>query len=315
MHNKINAKPLVSILIPVYNRSEYIAETLSCAFSQSYDNIEIIVVDNASTDGTWEICKSLSENEPRIKIYRNAENVGPVNNWRKCISYASGEYAKILWSDDLISHDYIEKTLHLFNNDVGFVFTSVVIDDDFNKTDHVYYQYGDTGLYPSIRYLDEAMLDNKLPVSPGCAIFRLADLKKNLVNGVESPSFSDFSNHGAGPDLLMFLLTALHYPYIGFVNEPLSFFREHSGSISLSMKRLDLYDRYQQAKIWFCAKYLSHDVQRRLSSITWVQRAMITKKLSMFSSINLIYGEGIAAPSTYSVIFFVILKIYQRMGF
>ena len=307
-----NEKPLVSVLIPVYQRETFISQTIECVLKQTYENIEIVIVDNASTDHTYEICRMYADKSNAIRLYKNDTNIGPVNNWRRCLELAKGEYAKILWSDDLMSHDYIEKTLQYLNDDVGFVFTSVIIDDSFDKGGRIYYKYGDSGLYPSIRYIDDAILNNKLPVSPGCAIFRLSDLRKNLVDGIESPSFSDFATHGAGPDLLLFLLTALHYPYIGFVNEPLSFFREHSGSISLTMQRLDLYDRYQQAKLWFCSRYMPCDLQTKLSSITWVQRAMLTKKPSAFSSLKTIYGEYVAIPSACFAAFFFIRKIYQK---
>ncbi|WP_421300349.1 glycosyltransferase family 2 protein [Aeromonas veronii] len=313
MSKVIKENPLVSILIPTFNREAYISETISSALAQTYQNIEVIVVDNASSDNTWEVCKHFSDLDPRVKTYRNEKNIGPVNNWRRCISCASGQYAKILWSDDLISNDYVEKTIRCFNDDVAFVFTSVVISDSFDKKDNIFYQYGETGLYPSIRYLHDAVITEKLPVSPGCALFRLSDLKYNLVNDIDSPSFNDFANHGAGPDILLFLLTALHYPYIGFVNEPLSFFREHDGSISLTMRKIDLYDRYQQAKLWFSYHYLPNEIQRQLSSITWGQRSLLTKKINRFSMIKSIYGDKINTPSMLEVVKFFLTKIYSKL--
>ena len=315
MNKPYDGKPLISILIPSYNREKYISETLSCAISQSYDNIEIILVDNASTDKTWELCQKISKTDSRIKIYRNKENIGPVNNWKKCISYASGEYAKILWSDDLMASDFIEKTIRLFSDDVGFVFTSVVVGSNFDLNGRVHYRYGESGLYLSSKYIEDVMLGlrGQLPVSPGCAIFRLSDLKSNLVTKIESPSFDDFANHGAGPDLLLFLLTASHYPMVGFINEPLSFFREHGGSISLSMDRLDLYDRYQQVKLWFCFKFLNCHEQTMLSSVTWVQRALVAKGISRFSSIERIYGAWNMSPSFLCVVKFFLYKFYGKI--
>ena len=115
--------PLVSILVPTYNRVKFIEETIESALKQTYWNIEVVVVDNASTDGTWEkICSLASENE-RIKATRNDNNIGPVRNWIRCVELASGIYGKILWSDDLMDERFIEKTLALFDGSVGFVFT------------------------------------------------------------------------------------------------------------------------------------------------------------------------------------------------
>ncbi|MGL5843871.1 MAG: glycosyltransferase family 2 protein [Aeromonas hydrophila] len=313
MLNKNDGLPLVSILIPVFNREEFIGETITSALSQTYRNIEVIVVDNASTDNTWSVCSHYANSDSRVKIYRNEQNLGPVNNWKKCIYYASGIYAKILWSDDLISSDYVEKTMSIFNDDIGFVFTSVVINDSFEKKDKVYYQYGDTGLYSSIRYIHDSVLMGELPVSPGCAMFRLSDLKKNLVSEIDSPSFHDFANHGAGPDLLLFLLTALHYPYVGFINEPLSFFREHGGSISLQMKRIDLYDRYQQARLWFSYHFLPKEIQIKISSITWMQRLFLTREINQPSIIKKLYGDKIQLPAAINALTFFLHRVLKKI--
>lgn len=313
MSKVIKENPLVSILIPTFNRETYISETILSALTQTYQNIEVIVVDNASTDNTWKVCKHFSDLDPRVKVYQNEKNIGPVNNWKMCLSYASGTYAKILWSDDLICNSYIEKTLGYLNDDVGFVFTSTVISDSFEKKSEIHYQYGNSGLYSSIRYLHDSVLGGgKLPVSPGCAIFRLSDLRKNLITEIDSPSFHDFSSHGAGPDLLLFLLTALHYPYIGFVDEPLSFFREHDDSISLKMRRVDLYDRYQQTRFWFAYHFLPKNVQRKLSAITWVQRFCLTRKLNKPSMVIELYGDKVHSPEIMDIVNYIFERLYRK---
>ena len=88
---------LVSILIPVYNRETLIEDTVQSALNQTYPNIEIIVVDNKSTDRTWDILEKLANRDSRIKIFQNKTNIGPVRNWKRCIDNASGKYGKILW--------------------------------------------------------------------------------------------------------------------------------------------------------------------------------------------------------------------------
>ena len=114
---------MVSIIIPVYNSELFISETIQSAINQTYKNTEIIIVDNDSKDGSWEIIKKFQEKDNRIKSFRNQTNEGPVRNWLRCVEMASGHYIKILWSDDLIAENFIEKTLPLFSEDVGFVFT------------------------------------------------------------------------------------------------------------------------------------------------------------------------------------------------
>lgn len=69
---------LISIIIPVYNREDFIEECLESFFSQSYTNWEIIIVDDGSTDVSPEICRKLAEKDTRIKPYRNK------TCWRFC---------------------------------------------------------------------------------------------------------------------------------------------------------------------------------------------------------------------------------------
>ena len=98
--NVMDVQPLVSIVIPVFNRETLVQEAIESALKQTYDNIEIVVVDNCSTDKTWEVLQKY--NNPKIKIFRNNTNIGPVLNWKKGIELSSGEYIKLLFSDDMI---------------------------------------------------------------------------------------------------------------------------------------------------------------------------------------------------------------------
>lgn len=118
---------LVSILIPVYNRVSLVGETIESARNQTYQNIEIIIVDNCSTDGTWSVLKNFSKKDCRIRIFQNAENIGPVLNWKRCINEARGIYAKILFSDDLVSENFVENSLSVFEKDVAACFTIISI--------------------------------------------------------------------------------------------------------------------------------------------------------------------------------------------
>jgi len=310
----VSKLPLVSILIPVYQRKDFIGSAIDSALRQTYKNIEIVVVDNASTDGTWEVCQSYAIKDPRIKIFRNANNVGPVGNWKRCIQLASGQFAKILWSDDEISSNYVEKTISLLNNsDVGFVFTSTIIGAIFDTQEVASYRYGKTGVYPSFRVVLDFIKGTNVPVSPGCAIFRLKDLQDSLVEKIESPSFHDFCEHGAGPDLLIFLLTTTRYRYIGFVDEPLSFFREHGNSISISMKKVDLLDRYLQAKLWFSSQFLPDDLYLRFCTNSWIERLRYSGEFLSPSNFSMRFGTYKVKPNVWLAAQIILSKIIKKL--
>lgn len=104
-------------------------------------------------------------------------------------------------------------------------------------------------------YIKKAIFDERMPVSPGCAIFRTKDVQKNLLLQIPNKANSDFSMHAIGNDLLLFLLTANQYNYFGHVAEPLSFFREHEGSISISSARGKLPLHYAMARANFIENY------------------------------------------------------------
>ncbi len=274
----------VSILIPVYNREKLIEETVKSALNQTYENIEVIIVDNKSTDNTWQELEKLASEDERIKIFQNETNIGPVRNWKQCIDEANGEYGKILWSDDLIAPTFLEKTVHfLENKDVGFVFTGTEIFIDGTDKKSSNYFIGENGIYESKKYIDGVLFDGGYPVSPGCAMFRLKDLKKNLLVDIPNKVNSDFSMHAIGNDLLIFLLTSHQYKNFAFVNEKLSFFRAHKGSISVESNDGKLSLHYNLAKAYFAENY-RNDLIKKMNTNIWLN---INRYLTIAKKYNL----------------------------
>lgn len=263
--------PLVSILIPVYNREYLVRATIESAIKQTYRNIEIIAVDNKSTDKTYEVLKEYAEKYPNVKIYQNNENLGPVKNWQKCFEHANGEYVKILWSDDLIHESFIEKTLPILiaDSNIGFVFTGTEIFDDITHSRiKSSYFIENTDKYDSKRFIEGSLLEKPCPVSPGNAIFRKNDVMNNLVIEIPNNLGIDFKMHGMGNDLLLFLLTAIKYSKFSFVNEPLSFFRAHKNSITISEDAYKTSIRYTMAKAYFVENYIKGTIlEKKFNSI------------------------------------------------
>ena len=109
--------PLVSICIPTYLGAEFISETISSVISQSYKNLELIIVDDKSPDNTREVISKIDD--PRIKYYRNSKNLGPEANWNRCLEKAKGKYYKLLPHDDLLFNDSIRKQVEVLEDDVN----------------------------------------------------------------------------------------------------------------------------------------------------------------------------------------------------
>jgi len=272
--------PKVSILIPVFNRKDFIAECIQSALNQTYTNFEIVVADNASDDGTWEICQKFAEKDRRVRIFRNETNVGPVRNWKCCFDWARGEFGKILFSDDSIVPQYLERTLPFIEDvQVGFAYALAEIGERpgcgvINQNS----PFKKSGKIASNAYIEEACIGVRTPVSPGAAIFRMADLKRNLMMEVPSPTFHDFAALGAGPDLLLYLLTANQYTHIAYVDEPLAFFRAHPSSITVREKS-HIGGRYNQARLWFVSNYSADSLISRTIARAWLSDCKRQRKL------------------------------------
>lgn len=178
-------KALVSILIPVYNREKLLKRAIEYAINQTYENIEVIAVDNKSTDRTYEVLKWHAEKYPDVKVYQNKENLGPVRNWKKCLEYSLGEFIKILFSDDWIEETFVEKCMEILlaHNDVGFVYTKTYTIDGNRKYSYINDIEGKKGreyfVNESIKFPS-----GKTPVSLGCALFRKENMtiESNIPN-------------------------------------------------------------------------------------------------------------------------------------
>jgi glycosyltransferase involved in cell wall biosynthesis len=94
--------PIVSVLMTAFNREQYIAEAIESVLKSSFNNFELIVVDDCSSDNTLEISKSYEKKDSRVNVYQNEKNLGDYPNRNKAASYAKGKYIKYLDSDDLM---------------------------------------------------------------------------------------------------------------------------------------------------------------------------------------------------------------------
>jgi glycosyltransferase involved in cell wall biosynthesis len=240
--------PLVSILIPVYNRENMILDAIDSALNQTYKNIEIIIGDNNSTDGTWNIVKSLGLHHRNIFCFRNEKNIGPVYNWLECIKHSTGDFIKILFSDDLISPNFIEECLNCFDKDSAFVITPLYFFRYKDVIDNKRIYKKNT--YNTNIYIKDRLFGGKydFPVSPGAAIFRRQDILDAFIVDVPNPIGLESTKNGAGNDLLIFLLIADKYKKIKIAKKAISSFRVHGKSFSCSS---DITHYYEWAKIFY----------------------------------------------------------------
>lgn len=244
-------RPRVSLLVPVFNRSELLVPCLNSALAQTMTDLEVVVVDGASTDGTWEVCLRFAAADSRVRVFRDAVNSGPARGWWRCIEEAQGTYATFLWSDDVLQPTFLERTVPLLaDKNVAFVFTAAEIGAEPGAGQISYAQ--PSRLMPSQEFIEGSLPGTgKYPVSPACALFRLADVRQSFMMELPTEPPIDLTPTGAGIDLLLFLLTALRYPQIACLSEPLAFFRAHPGSLTVDGRGGQVALGYALAGSWF----------------------------------------------------------------
>lgn len=98
----LSPQPLVSICIPAYNSADVVEDALCSAMGQTYGPLEIVVIDNSSSDQTTAVVNARAAGDPRVRLVRHAENIGMARNFSACISEAAGELVLILCADDVL---------------------------------------------------------------------------------------------------------------------------------------------------------------------------------------------------------------------
>ncbi|MDX1629538.1 MAG: glycosyltransferase [Fulvivirga sp.] len=122
--------PLVSVICVCHNQAEYIKETVQSVLQQSYPHVELIIVDDASTDGSKDVIHALLKQHPDIQFVDFANNVGLCAAFNAGLKKAKGQYVVDLSADDVFMHHRLERQVKLFQElpaDYGVIYTNTII--------------------------------------------------------------------------------------------------------------------------------------------------------------------------------------------
>lgn len=111
MINQGMSLPLISIGVPTINRAKLLSECLRSCLNQTYENIEIVISDNASSDNTEETIMSIDDN--RIRYHRQSTTIPAIDNWNFCINKAEGKFFTFVSDDDILEPEYVKKLFEL----------------------------------------------------------------------------------------------------------------------------------------------------------------------------------------------------------
>ena len=224
------SSPLVSIIIPVYNTEAHVALSIQSILAQSFQNWELVIVDDHSTDNTYPICHEIASQDNRIKLFRNEKNLGMMPNWNHALTLINPnvKYWGKLDADDYWDTSMLEKCFDVLesNKQVGMVCGRFIYVDEHNnlipETEKVYPEWArnkSVSLIPFVKNGYGEMFRYNL-VQQGAGL-----IKKDFID-----------NHGkylpipAGDTELYYRIGA-HYK-IHFIDQVMHFHRAWSNSFT-----------------------------------------------------------------------------------
>ena len=173
----------VSILVPIYNAEKYIQRCLDSIISQTYDNLEIVLIEDGSKDNSLKIIEGYGEKDKRIKIVP-IENNGVADARNKAVENATGEFLTFVDSDDYIEKDYIEtlyKNLKKYNADIAVCNCTNVMEETGEKI-HKSFGISKVKEYNNIEAVENLFYYNFLRHSPWGKLY-----KKEVWNNIRFP--------------------------------------------------------------------------------------------------------------------------------
>lgn len=226
--------PKVSVIIPTYNGAKYLSEAIESALRQTYQDIEIIVVDDGSTDNTAEIVKNYMKKDKRISYYhRTRTGVAAASNF--CIKKAKGLYISIFDSDDISLPERLKKQVEILDADkkIALVYSSVQTFNDSGSVGDIYAPYPKVTM--SLEECFRALIMHGcFPNNPSTTF------RKEIWEQI--PYDENLENYGLSHDFLFFLKASQRFIFY-YIKTPLALWRRSPNSFS--SKRLENFKAHE----------------------------------------------------------------------
>jgi len=173
-------QPRVSIAIPTYNQAAYLELAVQRALTQDIGSLEVIIIDNASNDGTYEIATSLARN-PMVRYMRQNSNIGAAQNWQTAAAVASGTALVMLSSDDFFLEGHLRRALDALDQHptASLVYSPVVTVNEVGLPGRVHFHPAHPGVdYCGGRNEFQTLLSMDCYVTPSAAVIRREDFDR-----------------------------------------------------------------------------------------------------------------------------------------
>lgn len=215
-------EPLMSIGIPAYNNGDYIGETIESILAQTYQNIELVIVDDNSSDHTYKVLESYAAKDSRVHIYKNEQNLGMSGNWNRCLELCTGDYLKLVCADDLLAPTMIERELDIFDRypELVLVGSDTRLVDLNGRYRGWYKRYRKSGVVDGTEIVRKGFFSQDLFGAPQANTFSRAAYEK--VGGF-SPEFHYIVDYD-------FFVRIAKLGKVYVIHEPLNYFRVRGDS-------------------------------------------------------------------------------------
>ena len=248
--NRIDSRDLISIIVPVYNVEIYLTECVRSILNQTYKNIEILLIDDGSTDNSGVLCENLAKQDDRIKVFHK-ENGGLSDARNYGIEKAVGEFIMFVDSDDLVSESIVDNLYNMIVSDKELKLAVCGL-SHFTDGENVQYDLGkEITIFSREAALVDFLCQNNIPTSSCAKLYN-----KELLNGIRFVKGQRFEDNE-----FVFKVIS-HCDYIGYCNTKLYAYRHRINSITTSTfdeKEFDIIEIGK--KIIDYSKNFSIDVQ------------------------------------------------------
>jgi glycosyltransferase involved in cell wall biosynthesis len=209
--------PRVSIGLPVFNGQNFVSQAIGSILAQTYNDFELIISDNASTDRTEAICREYAASDRRIRYYRNARNLGAAANFNRTFELASGEYFKWAAHDDMLAPEYLERCVAALDAHPDAVLCQTLVQ-----------QIGELGEFLSIFDTRATGADSARPSKRFAASILTFHHAIDVFGVIRAEALAKRPLHlpHAGSDKALLADLALESPFT-YVREPLFIHRDH----------------------------------------------------------------------------------------
>ena len=286
--------PLVSVIVPNYNHAPYLRQRLDSIFNQTFQDFEVIILDDCSTDNSKEIIEEY-RNRPQVShvVYNETNSGSPFKQWAKGFDLAQGEYIWIAESDDWAELNLLEKlyNAHQSNSKLCLAFSdSMFMYPD--RQEH-YPAFSNDVEISGLRFIKEKLLFSNVIVNASAVLFRKNSIPKN----------SEYQQYRTAGDYL-FWVQICESGDVFYKNKCLNHFRKHSSNTtSLNLANGILFKEELKVYQYLKSRYHLTKKIQNYTVLCWRSRLKVLEQQASQKSLETIreakndWGKEISYPS------------------